>query len=58
MKRCWEDIGNKGEKYKIPLPSPHQKEKDRAHHECKLSLLIGSLKVLFPKLFVTIFGLG
>jgi hypothetical protein len=35
-----------------------QKEKTRAHHECMLSLPIGCMKFLFPKLFVTIFDLG
>jgi hypothetical protein len=37
--------------------SPH-KEKTKAHHECMLSLPISCMKFLFPKLFVTILGLG
>jgi hypothetical protein len=51
---------NKEEKQKInspPSPTP-QKEKTRANHECMLSHLIGCMKFLFIKLFVTIFGLG
>jgi hypothetical protein len=54
-------IGNKEEKQKIPLPPPApppQKEKIWTVHECKLSLPHGCMKFLFPKLFVTIFGLG
>jgi hypothetical protein len=39
-------------------PTSPQKEKTKAHHECMLSLPIGCMKFLFPKLFVTIFGLG
>jgi hypothetical protein len=53
-------IGNKGKMKKYPPPRPHllQKEKTRAHHECMLSLPIGCMKFLFPKLLVTIFGPG
>jgi hypothetical protein len=58
----WEHIGNKEEKQKKKnLPPPHpqrEKKKNRAHHECMLSLPIGCMKFLFPKLLVTIFGLG
>jgi hypothetical protein len=51
---------NKEEKQKTtPRPARPQKEKTRAHHdECMLSLPIGCMKNLFPKLFITIFGLG
>jgi hypothetical protein len=49
--------GRKTKKHLPPAPPP-QKEKTRAHHECMLSLPIGCMKFLFPKLFVTIFGLG
>jgi hypothetical protein len=35
-----------------------KKEKNRVAHECMLSLPIGSMKILLPKLFVTIFRLG
>jgi hypothetical protein len=35
-----------------------EKRKNSRHFECRLSLLIGYMKFLFPKLFVTIFGLG
>jgi hypothetical protein len=51
---------NKEEKQtnkQLPL-TPPQKEKTKAHHECMLSLPIGYMKLLFPKLFVTIFGVG
>jgi len=48
---CWEHVGNKGKMKKIP---PRQ-EKTRANHECMLSLPIGCMKFLFPKLFVPIF---
>jgi hypothetical protein len=57
---CWEQR----KKEKIPPPSPlppskklRRKIKSR-HFECMLSLPIGCMKFLFPKLFVTIFGLG
>jgi hypothetical protein len=35
-----------------------EKEKKSRHFECILSPTIGCMKFLFPKLFVTIFGLG
>jgi hypothetical protein len=50
----WEQ-GRKTKNASPPLPP---KGKNRAHHECMLRLLIGCMKFLFPKLFVTIFGLG
>jgi hypothetical protein len=34
------------------------KEKMYAPHKCLLSLLIGCMKLLLPKLFVSIFGMG
>jgi hypothetical protein len=41
----------------LPHPAtPNLKEKNR-HFECRLSLPIGCMKLLFPKLFVTIFNL-
>jgi hypothetical protein len=44
------------EKQKNPSPHP-AKKKNWTSHECiMLSLLIGCMKPLFPKLFVTIFG--
>jgi hypothetical protein len=53
---------NKEEKQKVtppsPCPPPPKKEKTRANHECMLSHPIGCMKFLFPKLFVSIFGLG
>jgi hypothetical protein len=44
-------MGNKGKKQKIPLPLPPQKEKNWTIHECMMSLPIGYMKFLFPKLF-------
>ncbi len=42
-----------------PQPQPPPKrENTRANHECMLSHPIGCMKFLFPKLLVTIFGLG
>jgi hypothetical protein len=44
---------------KKQLPTDPRKKKTRAHHqECMLSLPIGSMKFLCPKLFMAIFGLG
>jgi hypothetical protein len=42
----WELEGNKG-----------KKKKNQRHFECMLSLPIGCMKFLFPKLLVTIIGL-
>jgi hypothetical protein len=50
-------IENKRRTQKV-APSPLFKEKNWSSHEGKLGLLIGSMKLLFPKLSVTIFGLG
>jgi hypothetical protein len=47
-------IGNK-ESTKNSLPWPKKKKNSGP---CMLSLLIGCMKLLFPKLFVAIFGLG
>jgi hypothetical protein len=60
MRTCWGHIGNKEQKQKITHPTPPhlEKEKSRAHHECVLSLPIGCMQFLFPKLFVTIFWPG
>jgi hypothetical protein len=52
----WEHIGNKEKNKKSRLLPPPKKKLDT--HECMLSLLIGHMKLLFPKLVVTIFGLG
>jgi hypothetical protein len=63
----WELKGNMlgtKEKRKNPPPTPlaaptqNIKENNSRHFECMLSLPIGCMKFLFPKLFVTIFGLG
>jgi hypothetical protein len=54
-------LGTKENKKKIlsPLPQPKLKRKIKSRHfECMLSLPISYMKFLFPKLFVTIFGLG
>jgi hypothetical protein len=54
-----EHIENKEEKQKKTPPTPPPKGRNRAHHEHMLSLPIDDcMKFLFPKLFVTIFGLG
>jgi hypothetical protein len=59
MRKCWEHIENKRKKPKITPPLAHpQNEKNRAQHECTLSLLVGRKKFLFPKLFLTIFNVG
>jgi len=50
-------LGTK-KKNKKNSPHPTLERKNRAHQECMLSLPIGCMKFLFPKLFVTIFGLG
>jgi hypothetical protein len=57
----WElEVYMLGTKEKWPPPSPTQnlKENKSRHFECMLNLPIGCMKFLFPKLFVTIFGLG
>jgi hypothetical protein len=55
MRAPWEHDGNtlgtKGEKNKKPS-SPLQKERNWTVRECMLSLPIGCMKFLFPKLFV------
>jgi hypothetical protein len=63
MGTSWELKGNKGKKKKILPPPPCRphpkfKRKKSRHFECMLSLPIGCIKFLFPKLFITIFGLG
>jgi len=64
MGTSWELKGNMlGTKEKNPSPTPlppptqNLKEKKSRHFECMLSLHIGCIKFLFPKLFFTIFGL-
>jgi hypothetical protein len=61
----WELEGNvmgTKEKRKNPPPSPlppkFKKKIKSRHFECMVSIPIGCMKFLFPKLFVTIFGLG
>jgi hypothetical protein len=49
---------NKEEEEEKKLPPGPRKGKTRAHHDCMLSLPIGCMKFLFPKLFITIFNLG
>jgi hypothetical protein len=48
----------KKEKVPPPSPLPYQKEKNWTSHESMLSLSLAVWKFYFPKLFVTIFGLG
>jgi len=50
--------GRKTKKNNSVQRPPPPKEKTRAHHERMLSLPNGCMKFLFPKLVVTIFGLG
>jgi hypothetical protein len=52
MRTHWEQ-GRKT-KENSPHPTPPPKGRNRAHHEYILSLPIGYMKFLFPKLFVTI----
>jgi hypothetical protein len=63
----WEPIGNlkriswdqrKNEKKSSPHQKLKRKKKKKRTLSCMLSLPIGCMKFLFPKLFVTIFGLG
>jgi hypothetical protein len=44
----------------IPVPAPlkNKRERNWIVHGCMLSLLIACMKFLFPKLLITIFGLG
>jgi hypothetical protein len=39
-------------------PPPNFKGKKSSHLDCILGLAIGCMKFLFPKEFITIFGLG
>jgi len=51
----WELFGN----LSLSLPiSKKRRKRNCMIHECMLSFLIASMKFLFPKLLVTIFGLG
>jgi hypothetical protein len=52
-------LGTKeNEKKSFPPPTQNLNEKKSRHFECMLSLPTDCTKFLFPKLFVTIFGLG
>jgi hypothetical protein len=42
----------------LPPPTQNLNEKKSRHFECMLSSPIDCMKFLFPKLFITIFGLG
>jgi hypothetical protein len=59
MRIPWEHIRMKKKTHRPASPprTPTQ-EKDRTPHWSMLILLIGCMKFLFPKLFVTIFDLG
>jgi len=59
----WELEGNilrakENEKNPPPPPTKNLKENKSRHFECMLSFSIDCMKFLFPKLFITIFGLG
>jgi hypothetical protein len=57
LRTHWEQ--NKNEKNPPPLPpTQNLKEKKSRHFVGMLSLPIGCMKFLIPKLFVTIFGPG
>jgi hypothetical protein len=59
MRTFWEQRKNEKNPFPpAPAPTQNLKEKKSRHFECMLSLPIGCMKFLFPKLFVTIFGLG
>jgi hypothetical protein len=53
-------LGTKEKNLKFTAPKLKRKKKKKKsrHFECMLSLPIGCMRFLFPKLFVTIFGLG
>jgi hypothetical protein len=51
LKTHWEQERKK----KKIIPAQPPKGKNRAHHECMLSLPIGCMKFIFPKLFGIIF---
>jgi hypothetical protein len=51
----WEHIKNNP---KQSLPPPQKEKNNWISHECMLNLLIGCMKLSFPKLFIIIFGLG
>jgi hypothetical protein len=42
----------------LSTPPPPPQERKRTPHECMLSFLIGCMKLLFSKMFVTIFWPG
>jgi hypothetical protein len=57
--RCyWEHLWGTHWELEGNILGRKEKEKKSRHFECILSLTIGCMKFLFPKLFVTIFGLG
>jgi len=51
----WKHIGNSEENTKSPTPPPQKGENWTPYLEWMLNFLIGCIKFLFPKLFVTIF---
>jgi len=53
-------LGTRKIEKKTPSPFPTQnlKEKNSKHFECMLNLPMGYMKFLFPKLVITIFGMG
>ncbi len=50
-------LGAKENEKNPPPPIQNLKEKKSRHFECMLSLPIDCMTCLFPKLFITIFGL-
>jgi hypothetical protein len=53
----WEPGKNEKKSFSLPLPHPNLKGKKSTLSAC-LGLPIGCMKFLFPKEFITIFGLG
>jgi len=56
----WELVGTKEKRQKsfCPPPQPDQTQKKKKRHlECMLSLPIGCMKLLFPKLVGVVFNL-
>jgi hypothetical protein len=59
----WELDGNtfavdKKNQKKVHSPTPEKPERKKKKKRCTLSLLIGCIKYLFPKVFVTIYSMG
>jgi hypothetical protein len=58
FQNCWSPFLAKDGRARNSTRKKYKKGKTMAHHECMLTLPIGYMKFLFPKLLITIFGLG